>query len=325
MCQVDAIRGGSCGHFYGAQSPVEESFQYGSPLALNRAVADEKAEVVKKAPPADVILPKRDLKALEQTVIDNLLRYHNLDGKGNNNTAGDPNPQLAPNVPNVESMRFFIAQVAKAVAKERSIYFAPPMPEGKQRDDIRKKLAALRADEVKNKSKPKLVAQVAAIGDATLRRLTQKALDAAHPLFWTEPSSASGKHHPADEINDGGLAYHAARSGFMADLLCKHFGIKGYERDVILAATILHDILKGGPGWTKYKYSLEHGPEGAAWLKKVFADEQDPVTQRLCELVNNHMAQWNRPVGTPPRDMANQLVSYADYIGSLDTVFVQLP
>jgi hypothetical protein len=164
---------------------------------------------------------------------------------------------------------------------------------------------------------------MACVADPELRKALEAALKAAPPEFYAAPSSSSGKHHPADEINPGGLALHSVRDLIFGQILCDYYGVKGHDRDVILAALLLHDIKKGGEPWNNYDPA--HGPIGAKWLGTVWSATQSPALDAVRSLVHNHMAQWNAPQPTPPADLANQIVSYADYLASLDGFYVTVP
>ncbi|MBI4860686.1 MAG: hypothetical protein HY815_10565, partial [Candidatus Riflebacteria bacterium] len=90
----------------------------------------------------------------------------------------------------------------------------------------------------------------------------------------------------------------------------------------ILAALLLHDLKKGGEPWADY--DAAHGPPAAKWLGEPW-NERSESFDRVRGMVADHMAQWNSPKATPPADLANQIVSYADYIGSQDSIYVTVP
>lgn len=282
------------------------------------AAGDVQLPSVKPAPGS--YLPRRDPIALKSDVITELDRYHDVDGTGNGSPTHDL--QLPPGVLDRDALNTFIDDAATCVAGDDAVWYAATPTDPAKRKAARAALAAARRDEVSKNGKPKLLAMVSHICDPAIRQLVQQGLDAAPPEFWSEPSSSTGMHHPADEINPGGLAYHVARVGTMAEFLCDHYKVTGRQKDEIVGAALLHDIKKGGDPWNKY--ASNHGPIASKWLAGLWKTSNDPSTTKIRELVNNHMAQWNEPVSTPPQDLANQIMSYADYIAALDTVFVQV-
>jgi hypothetical protein len=163
--------------------------------------------------------------------------------------------------------------------------------------------------------------------------------DGGQSEFFQAPSSSSGKFHPADEINVGGLSLHSLRDVVMGAKLCDIYNVAGLERDEILGALAVHDIEKGGAPWNGY--AGDHGPLGQQYLDSIW--KVDPSTpddvahpeRHMAVLVGRHMAQWNTeapPEGKkygekaplPPRNIDEQLVSWADYLGALDNVYLSV-
>lgn len=304
--------------------PAPSAVQTGPALVYQRGTAPEVArgdvQLPSVKPPPDSYLPRRDPVALKADIVTELDRYHDVSGQGNGSPTHDL--QLPPGVPDRDALNTFIDDAATCVAHDDAVWYAATPTDPAKRKAARAALAAARLDEVSKNGKPKLLAMVGHIVDPKIRQLTQQALDAAPPEFWTVASSSTGMHHPADEINPGGLAYHVARVATMAEFLCDHYQVTGRQKDEIVAAALLHDIKKGGDPWNKY--AANHGPLASKWLAGLWKNSNGPSTTKIRELVNNHMAQWNEPVSTPPQDLANQIMSYADYIAALDTVFVQV-
>jgi hypothetical protein len=244
-----------------------------------------------------------------------------VDGKGNGSkTEG---LQLPPNCKDAAELDSFIRDLSDYLAARPEIGFNPSPTEKTARTAFRKAIAAKAADAVSGTVKQNLAAAVAMIQNPMLSQVTQTALDAAPKEFFEAPSSSSGRYHPADEINKGGLVLHSLRDAQMGLILCDYFDVQGEQRDEITAALILHDIKKGGEPWDGY--AEDHGPLGEQWLDEVWGPGHrcDASCNHVRELVGKHMAQWNAPEPAPPHDMANQIVSYADYLGSRDNVYVK--
>ena len=82
------------------------------------------------------------------------------------------------------------------------------------------------------------------IKDDELRIWTLETLNKAPDYFWVAQSSSSGRFHPKCTIKEGGLITNIKRAVFIANHLCMRQGLKGLERDIVISATILHDIAK---------------------------------------------------------------------------------
>ena len=215
------------------------------------------------------------------------------------------------------------------------------------RNQIRGDIASAAAPSVTANPQGYLQTALGMISDEGVKTAVQKALaDAAHDVdggqsqFFTAPSSSSGKYHPADEINTGGLALHSLRDVEMGSKLCDIYNIQGLEKDEVLGALAVHDIEKGGAPWKGY--AGDHGPLGQMYLDNVWnvpAGTPDDVAHpeaHMAVLVGRHMAQWNQAAPLPgeksaakdplvPRNIDEQLVSWGDYLGALDNVYLDAP
>lgn len=249
-----------------------------------------------------------------------LVRYHNVDGKGNGGRV--EGLQLPPGV-DAAHLDGFLHGLSDSLSRQSGIDYIPSPTEPAARGAFRKALAESRRADVSSHVQQNISAAVGLIQDPALAASVRTALKAAPAEFFTAPSSSTGKYHPADEINPGGLAFHSLRDVKMGDILCDYFKVGGAEKDQILSALLLHDIEKGGVPW--HGYAKDHGPIGERFLDGVWDHTKDPALDHIEELVSNHMAQWNFPDPTPPKDLDNQIVSYADYLASLDNVYMQIP
>jgi hypothetical protein len=63
-------------------------------------------------------------------------------------------------------------------------------------------------------------------------------------VFWVSPSSVIEKHHPPDEMAEGGMVLHTKRVARTVLLLTNTFDCSPAEHDCLLAAALLHDITK---------------------------------------------------------------------------------
>jgi cardiolipin synthase len=273
---------------------------------------------------------------------DSLVRYHQLEDTKNGSR--QEGVQFNPLAPKTErGLAKHIGQVAEYLSRQENIEFRPSPNFEPYRSEFRGDLAKKSAAYVKSSAKQMLEQATAMIGDPALRALVQQGLKTAPEMFYTAPSSSSGKYHPADEINEGGLVLHTARVVAMAQHLADFYEVSKQERDILTAGLILHDTRKGGDdNWKTLKdYAPDHGDVAA----RAIADLKGAGTAKAKEVIRlaaNHMAQWTQVVDPnakpspdgkikstrdprPPADKLEQIVSYADYLASQDNVYVLPP
>jgi hypothetical protein len=284
----------------------------------------DSAELLQSALNADQV-------ALDENLVNGLLRYHRLDGRDDG--SGLSGVQYPP-IPGVAkgddaALKAEINRMASFLAGQPGIEYKPAPSDPQGRAAFRKQIAQQSADEIKQYSAEAMNAAVASLPEGPMKVFVQKALLKAQPEFWRAPSSSSGKYHPADEINYGGLLVHSVRNVLIGKMLSEYFGFERPDR--IAAALILHDIQKGGIPWKHTNkpgdapdsgYVADHGPVAAEWLKGL-KDECGSDCDAVIDDVSAHMAQWNKPAPTPPQTLEEQIVSYADYLASRDDVYVR--
>ncbi|MBI4864586.1 MAG: DUF1669 domain-containing protein, partial [Candidatus Riflebacteria bacterium] len=225
----------------------------GQLAAKLKEILDTAGVVVKPPRPDDgepVEGPEATPEGMAKEVVASLVRYHNTDGQGN----GSPftGVQFFPGVTDKAQLEKGFEKLATWLAKRKEIVYTPAPEDQRARTAFRRKIAADRSQTVTANTKAYMKAGLAYIKDATIRSATEKAVAAAPAEFFQAPSSSSGKHHPADEINPGGLALHSLRDVVFGELLCDYYKVKGKQRDEILAALLLHDLKKGGEPWANY-------------------------------------------------------------------------
>lgn len=163
--------------------------------------------------------------------------------------------------------------------------------------------------------------EVALIKDPIIKEWTTRTLANAPEYFWRAMASSTGKYHPACTCKVGGLVVHVKRAIYIADRLCTGYGITGVDRDIVLAATVLHDIAKvpspkEDPTSTYEKY--ENHPLNA---EKYFAPMDDMYGHLayINRCIRNHMGLWT-PVSArkPIKEYSlMELVVYtADYLSA---------
>jgi len=167
-------------------------------------------------------------------------------------------------------------------------------------------------------NKPKytvLEGELALINDPDIQAWTVETLKNAPEYFWYAPTSMTGKYHPAVCNLKGGLITHTKRVVYIANKLCHAWGIFAQNRDIVIAACILHDIAKSTPG-EPYKEHVNH-PLNAY---KYFQTDKQPFVAEIDECIRNHMGRWS------PRSVSKSIEEYslielavytADFLSSL--------
>lgn len=151
-------------------------------------------------------------------------------------------------------------------------------------------------------------------------------------IFWLIPSSFSSQYHPPDEHNDGGNVLHTKRVFRVTKLLADSYGYSGIERDIILAAAIIHDVTKGvawdDEGEPNYDpmhpYTVDkfvrqinkvdeiRGMDGASSTLEINSE----TLGKILRCVRCHMGPWSAIPETVPQTMPETILHFADLISS---------
>ena len=140
-----------------------------------------------------------------------------------------------------------------------------------------------------------------------------------------------------EEYKGGGLVLHSRRVQVMAGKLCDHYEIKGREKDEVLAAAALHDMMKSVDMDEMKKAMNEgtdipfeghtrdnHGEVASEWIKMMDKSPGKKFSKNIAKFCNNHMAVWNKPEETPPGSMGEFIVSMADYSASQNEFYLNV-
>lgn len=178
--------------------------------------------------------------------------------------------------------------------------------------------------------------ELSLIQDKEIRNWTRVTLANVPNYFYIARASSSGKYHPECTNKVGGLIIHIKRAVYIANRLCSGYGMEEIDKDIVISATILHDIAKV-PGITvaklygmtvtendfvnhpinaeKYfasKKLLEYSED----IDDTFAEEQ---FLQILYCIKFHMGLWS------PKSIKKQLIEYtlkellvytADYIAT---------
>lgn len=149
--------------------------------------------------------------------------------------------------------------------------------------------------------------------------------------FWKMPSSFSRRYHPIDEHEEGGNVLHTKRVVRAANIMCDSHSLTDEDRDIVLAACLLHDITKGiDIGQDKMQYDPMHPYTVGYFVKKCQEDDKNYATesqsstiylseeavQSILRLVRCHLGPWSPVPETIPITYLDMIVHIADNIAS---------
>lgn len=150
--------------------------------------------------------------------------------------------------------------------------------------------------------------------------------------FWLMPASCSGKHHPPDERSAGGNVLHTKRVVRMAVAISESHSLPQDEKDLVIAASLLHDITKAtrDNDTVNFKYDPMHPYTVGLFVKKCqeedknFASESQSSTlflsedavQSILRLVRCHLGPWSPVPETTPITYLDMIVHLADNLAS---------
>lgn len=156
--------------------------------------------------------------------------------------------------------------------------------------------------------------EIALINNLEIQNWVVASLKNASDYFWTAPASSTGEYHPACSNVIGGLVIHVKRVVWIANAICAGWGVFERDRDIVLAACLLHDIAKSA-SYTDFN-SYEDHPINA---KNFFAESSAEFVKEVYQCVRLHMGRWSpRSVTKPIKDYTPlELAVYtSDYLSS---------
>lgn len=145
-------------------------------------------------------------------------------------------------------------------------------------------------------------------------------------------SGLSRHRHPANTTRRnrmvGGLIRHTKAVVYFAAKLCEVYGVTGLDKDYVISACILHDVLKYGA--VKQAFTTKnHDYEGAVFVREKGADfglKQESINA-ITGCIAWHMGRWTDLTGREvkkefPRDYTTiQMVTHlADVISAQKNV-----
>ncbi len=137
------------------------------------------------------------------------------------------------------------------------------------------------------------------IHDKTIKNFVIECFDKLCPdYFWTCPCSTTGKYHPQVSLGVGGLVRHTKLAVWWGIELLRMWPlIPDTSYDEIIAALILHDMLKNGEGLGPDGYPLDRGvtgTHGVTLADKIKDPENNIRFKRIVTAIRDHMGKWTK-------------------------------
>lgn len=154
-----------------------------------------------------------------------------------------------------------------------------------------------------------------------VKDITKNLIGQLPDYYFEIPASSTGKHHPNYAQGKGGLVRHTQAAVRIAIELLR---LEMYEdlqkdKDLIIAALILHDGLKNGEEYSEHTKS-EHPILASNFIKN--NTENQGIANKIADLVLTHMGQWNteykstKEIMPKPTTKAQKFVHLCDYLAS---------
>jgi 23S rRNA maturation-related 3'-5' exoribonuclease YhaM len=165
--------------------------------------------------------------------------------------------------------------------------------------------------------------EIGLINNSTIKNIVKEIFDYAPEYFWTCPASSTGKHHPMDERGEKGTIIHVHKVVKIGNDLCTAFKIEGNQRDIVLAALLLHDICKFGYPNNTGSLIMGHGNLVANVAKAAKISENSFYLSDILCLISTHMGRWDVPF-KPPSELLPMIVHMADFIASREYISIKM-
>jgi len=166
--------------------------------------------------------------------------------------------------------------------------------------------------------KEQLFNAVNLIQNQELRDWTRQELSKQPDNFWIIPASSTGKYHPEHSQGEGGLIRHILAALYFARELFEVYSATDEEKDIVIAALILHDIAKA--------VAEPHDIVAAQSLR--WSKSANPLVVCTIAAVRWHMGPWatgstkchpaEQGLKRFPEDFSRteQVTHFADYMAS---------
>lgn len=147
-------------------------------------------------------------------------------------------------------------------------------------------------------NKETLMNMASSISSYFVKDFLSKMLDKIPEYFYTVPASSTGKYHPDYALGNGGLVRHTIAAVKIALSLFDDPALSRYSRDqkdMIIAALILHDTVKHG--LTKNEYTVHEHPMlvERLWdpsMMEAITPDQIEMVETIFGCIRSHMGPW---------------------------------
>lgn len=165
------------------------------------------------------------------------------------------------------------------------------------------------------------------VADGNIFDFLKAAVEKFPDYFWEAPAS-NGKYHPPDERVRGGLVLHVRRLCALVDIMVRFHGLNLWERDVLIAACILHDSFARGvpPQTSNFSVAMHPLFPRQEFPFNGFADRfiTRNIYDEIMECVESHMGPFSPSPLLQSKKKLPMLFQLIDHIGSRENVIVTL-
>lgn len=186
--------------------------------------------------------------------------------------------------------------------------------------DIQSKLPALVEEGGGDVDVDKLFGrELGLISDPAIRAWCERAWASAPPYAHKAPASISGKYHPEFSLGERGLVRHTRAVVYVIRKWCEHIECSEVQRDCLVAAALMHDIIKYGDTYGEksdrsYQQYKQHPSISADYVSDMMPPGVDEdISGCIDALIRTHMGQWG---AAPPESKWEKLLHLADMLTS---------
>jgi len=169
------------------------------------------------------------------------------------------------------------------------------------------------------------------IKDDVIRSNVERIFKAYEEQLLVQPSSLSGKYHEQDRD----IITHLKRTVWFAHELAREFKITGDDYNILIAASLMHDIgmlditMQGvvdSPDWKYYKETdFSRKLNGSFELHPIYGSiivGQKPFkhSRRIQDLIEVHMSHWQADRCPLPENLLEYCICISDYFASRNIV-----
>lgn len=170
--------------------------------------------------------------------------------------------------------------------------------------------------------------EIRKVSDGNIQKFLFSAIDKFPDYFWTAPASIRD-YHPEDEREPGGLVLHVRRLCKLTEDLVRMYELNLWEKDILIAACILHDAFaRGIPPNVRHASDQLHPlyPE-IMFPYNAFADrfiKDKRIYDEIMECVACHQGRFGPSNMLRSNRKLPTLFQLVDYIGSRTYIKIDL-